>query len=429
MVLSGLHSLTAIMKHAEKRANLWYALLTVPPDVRPIIGKLRFVQSTQTANKAEASLRIALLVAGWRDEIAKARGSVPDPKATFWENMRRDFINAPDEGTQLAIEDAAEAAARRIADPAEASLTYRIATGQAPELIALAPLVTDWKGSLRLAQKTIDQQHRDVMKMADHFVHLAALSPQKVKAWTDKLIAEGATASTMTRMMNGCRSLWRYLQDSGTLAVDAPDPFIGSFRLAKKTAKRNTVERKAFMPKELAQVHRKAVQGGDIALARLIALGAYTGARIEELCSLTIEHCARGVFTITDAKTDAGVRQVPIHPLLVPMVATMKKESTDDYLVPSTAAGKYGVRSDPLSKRFGRLKESLGFGPGHVFHSIRKTVATQFEQSGVKEGIAADVLGHEKQTLSYGLYSSGSSLKQKLEAVSKVVYPGTLGAP
>ena len=46
-----------------------------------------------------------------------------------------------------------------------------------------------------------------------------------------------------------------------------------------------------------------------------------------------------------------------------------------------------------------------------------------------REGIAAGVLGHEKQTLSYGLYSSGSSLKQKLEVVSKVAYPGSLSAP
>ena len=413
------------MKHAEKRANLWYALLTVPPDVRASIGKLRFVKSTETADKAEASLRIALLIAGWRKEIAKARGTMPDPKATFWENLRREHSNA-DEGTQLAIEDVAEAEAGKIADPAEASLTYRIATGQATPL---APLVDAWKGSLRLAQKTIDQQHRDVVKMADHFRILEGLQAQRVKAWTDKLITEGATASTLTRLMNGCRSLWRYLQDSGTLPVDAPDPFIGSFRLAKKTAKRNTIDRKAFTAKELAQVHRKALEGEDITLARLIALGAYTGARIEELCSLTTEHCTRGVFTITDSKTEAGVRQVPIHPALVPMVAAMKKEAgaaSSVYLIPSTAAGQYGVRSDPLSKRFGRLKESMGFGPGHVFHSIRKTVATMLEQAGVAEGTAADILGHEKKTLSYGLYSSGTSMKQKLEALSKVSYPGTL---
>ena len=71
----------------------------------------------------------------------------------------------------------------------------------------------------------------------------------------------------------------------------------------------------------------------------------------------------------------------------------------------------------------------MGFGPGHVFHLIRKTVATMLEQAGVAEGTAADILGHEKKTLSYGLYSSGTSMKQKLEALSKVAYGGSLGAP
>ena len=39
------------------------------------------------------------------------------------------------------------------------------------------------------------------------------------------------------------------------------------------------------------------------------------------------------------------------------------------------------------------------------------------------EGIAADILGHEKKTLSYGLYSSGSSTQRKIEAIEKVAYP------
>ena len=84
---------------------------------------------------------------------------------------------------------------------------------------------------------------------------------------------------------------------------------------------------------------------------------------------------------------------------------------------------------NPLSKRFGHLKTALNFGPCHVFHSIRKTVATQFEQAGVVEGVAADVLGHEKKTLSYGLYSAGSSMKDKLKAVSKVTYLAPLDKP
>jgi integrase len=161
----------------------------------------------------------------------------------------------------------------------------------------------------------------------------------------------------------------------------------------------------------------------------VVALGAFTGARIEEICSLNVKNCADGIFKIVDSKTEAGIRQVPIHPALVTLVAKMVKESTDGYLVPSTAAGQYGVRSDPYSKRFGRMKAVMGFGAGHVFHSIRKTVATLLEQAEVKESIAADILGHEKKTMTFGLYSDGSSMAQKREALALVVYPGELGMP
>ena len=415
------------MNHIEKRANVFYAVLTVPPDVRESIGKLRFVQSTKTGIKPEAITRASVLVAGWKAQITKHRGKLPDPKATFWESLRHDYINAQSEAAQFAIEDVAEAESQKIADPSEALRLWKFATDKSGTL--LAPLVTAWKGSLRLAEKTIDQQHRDVRKMAEHFISLEALTPQAVKAWTDKLIGGGATASTLERLTNGCRSFWRYVQDSGTLPVDAADPFVGSFRLATKRAKRNTVDRQAFMPEELSRVYERAARGGDSALADLIALGAYTGARIEELCSLTLETSRDGVFIINDSKTDAGLRGVPVHPRLVRVVKRLLEASTDGFLIPSTSQSKYGVRSDPLSKRFGRLKESMGFGPGHVFHSIRKTAATLLEQAGVPEGVAADILGHEKQTLSYGLYSTGSSTKDKLKAISKVAYPGPLDRP
>mgnify|MGYP001489334027 FL=1 len=43
--------------------------------------------------------------------------------------------------------------------------------------------------------------------------------------------------------------------------------------------------------------------------------------------------------------------------------------------------------------------------------------ATVFEQAGVPEGITADIVGHEKQTMTYGLYSGGTSVKQRKEAI------------
>ena len=58
-----------------------------------------------------------------------------------------------------------------------------------------------------------------------------------------------------------------------------------------------------------------------------------------------------------------------------------------------------------------------------MFHSLRRTVATLLEDAGVPEGVAADILVHEKKTLSYGLYRSGSSMQRKIEAIVKVAYP------
>ena len=438
------------MKHTEKRANLFYAVLTVPHDVRHIVGKLRYIQSTRTGNRSEAALRAANLVAGWKLEIEAARGTLTDPRDTFWHDIRREHAKAlqadeadeGEEGGTLAIEvqDVIRAAAGKITDPEEASFMYRTAIGRLPALpplpplptppktTSLAPLVVAWKASLRMAQKTIDQQHRDIVKMAEHFQTLEALTPQKIKAWTDGLMARGTTASSFERLGNGCRSFWLYLQQSGTVTMIEPDPFVGPFRLAQRTAVSNKVEREAFTPDDLAKVYTAAVDQGDQPLADLIALGAYTGGRIEELCNLTKETAKDGFFHM-GTKTEASLRDCPIHPAVVPLVARMLEASKDGYLVPSTADNQYATRSKPLSQRFGRLKKALGFGPKHVFHSTRHTLVTLMHQAGVRPEVIADVAGHEKGNFTLDTYGSGSSMAQKLKAISKVAYPAPLNRP
>ena len=64
----------------------------------------------------------------------------------------------------------------------------------------------------------------------------------------------------------------------------------------------------------------------------------------------------------------------------------------------------------------------MGFGPEHVFHSIRKTVITIFENAGCPEGVVADIVGHAKKTITFGLYSGGNSMSRKKEALDKLRY-------
>ena len=76
-----------------------------------------------------------------------------------------------------------------------------------------------------------------------------------------------------------------------------------------------------------------------------------------------------------------------------------------------------------MTTRFGRLKTKLGYDKRFVFHSIRKTVVTILENAGAAEGVVADIVGHKKNTMTYGLYSGGASLETKRAAIEKLSYP------
>ena len=108
--------------------------------------------------------------------------------------------------------------------------------------------------------------------------------------------------------------------------------------------------------------------------------------------------------------------------MIMELVKKRVQNSTaqDSFLFPELSTNRQGLRTDGLGKRFGRLKDSLGFGPKLVFHSIRKSFTTFMEQAEVPEGVTADIVGHEKQTITYGLYSGGTSNQQKLDAILKL---------
>ena len=60
-----------------------------------------------------------------------------------------------------------------------------------------------------------------------------------------------------------------------------------------------------------------------------------------------------------------------------------------------------------------------------------KTVVTFLENAGVLENVSADIVGHEKPRITYGLYSGGASLEVKRAALERPRYAVavTLGVP
>jgi len=205
---------------------------------------------------------------------------------------------------------------------------------------------------------------------------------------------------------------------------DKVNPFLGHDIPQGGGAETAGKDREIYTKADTLKLQRAALDNDDQPLADLIALGWYTGARIEELCRLTTDSVITvdGVqcLDFPKSKSKASKRVVPIHPSLLAAVDRLCKDSTDTFLIPAESADKYGKRSHAISKAFGRLRTAAGFSKLHVFHSFRHTVVTELIRADVPDSLAKELVGHETGSVTHDVYSKGASTKQKLDAISKL---------
>ena len=421
--------------YLQKRVNRWYAVLEIPKSVRPYFGKPRFIQSLKTESLTLAKLRVMKVVAAWKNEIAAAKGEPVDdeqwptihyirgrqrkiiPPASQFHMLRNAKTDEEREAILISIEESADHIGGS-SDP-EARRYYAIAIGQ---LVTFTEHLDEWLSTSRATAKTQDMQRSDVKRFASEFQMVQDVARPEVRRWITKLMNDdGLAPKTVHRILSALRGYWRYLQ-SIDVAGEDHEPFskLDVARQNERTAPRSA--RQPFKPEDVAKLLNAAIDRDDDQLADLIRLGMWTGCRIEELCALKVEQVKDDYFSIGNAKTEAGWRDVPIHRELAQTMARLIEDSNDGYVLSGLTVNKYRVRSNGVGKRFGRLKTELGFGKQHVFHSIRKTVVTILENAGVPENVVADIVGHEKTTMTYGLYSGGLSLDVKRDALDKLAY-------
>lgn len=277
-----------------------------------------------------------------------------------------------------------------------------------------------------VALKTVNQQESKLLNLSEHLQTTGTkLDFDSVSAWLQGMIL---SSKTKQQYLLAGSQLWQWAMQHEPQWRQTfkghVNPFEKHTLPTLKGKAKLDAKRKAFTIEEVGTLYNAAKEQNIGALSDLILLGAYTGARIEELCQLRKEHLITvdGVemFDIVDSKTVAGIRQVPVHPKLTALVDRLAKASTDGYLVPTDSNNKYGIRSDALSKAFGRLKTTMGFDRTRVFHSVRATVITSLVRADVADRLIKELVGHETGTVTFDVYSDGSSPKQKLKAISKL---------
>ena len=417
--------------YIEKRRRVWYAVLDVPADVEKRVGKRRLVQSLKTESKTEAERLVLPVIGRWKNEFDALRSGVAKNiealamvHAQTIKDAEADYVEDADYH-QLAdiYEELAQDEAQRIAekDPVQAELYYELAKGRT---FPFGQEIDGWLATRELEPKTVDMYRSALRKVKEAFPYTHQIDQRMVRKWVEQMqVHDGLSRSTVSRYVSCAKGYWEYLYNQGFVDTDI-NPFADVLPNVKQKMKGNRAEkRKPFRPTQIVELLAAARKKNDLQLSNVIELAMWTGCRIEELCSMRVADVETDRLCIRDAKSEAGIRDVPIHPKLANSIRNMIKSSDDGYVISGLTFNTYGHRSNAVGKRFGTMKTGLGYGEDYVFHSIRKTVATQLENAGVPEGVSADILGHKKGTITYGLYSGGSGFERMQEAIGKLEYP------
>ena len=409
-------------KHLIQRNFTWYARLGIPIDVRPKLGRKReFIQSLKTKDQSVAIIKAKPLIAEWQNAIHIARGN-PSAIETTAIRLRNDTESHSRINPETGMSDAdyyAEEIGEALDVGFEQETFYDYYTGRkgTPFNFFVEEFLTysyENATTARDAKRNIElfTAHCPTVEDANHL---------SVMRWVQN---ETRSKATVGKCKNYLNKYWRYLQRISVVSNDT-NPFT-NVELPKSLRKKE--DREPFTDDEIQFVHTKIKENDQPELEAAFLIAIYTGARISEIVSLTtddikdIDHIS--CFVIRESKTKAGIRTIPIHDNLKKLISKLCAVSNDNYLISNikTTSGKKG-KTDFLTKRFMRIIRNQCHLPAtKVFHSLRNTVSTKLEAAGVPENIAADIVGHNKRTMTYGLYSGGTSTQQKYDAIKKISY-------
>lgn len=256
---------------------------------------------------------------------------------------------------------------------------------------------------------------------------------EKVPTWQELLKVyggrpRGLSDATVNRHLATLQTLWTWGQQRDH--CEGNNPFAGFHRRLKDG--RNVKGYQAWEPDELRRLFDPPPRRSDVTEVMLVAM--FTGMRLDEIASLTCGQIMReGKVTflqVLDAKTEAGVRRVPLHPQLGWLAGRSAGKPAERVWPDFNPEGPGKKAGADAGKEFSRFKLAKGFDSRRkAFHSFRKNFVGQMEERGVPENEVAQLVGHEKG-FTFKKYGKTVSLARMAKIVAKIEYPGVaLPAP
>jgi integrase len=275
---------------------------------------------------------------------------------------------------------------------------YKAATGQLHILKHWLPL---WLGSMP-HQKQKRNYQRAANVLLQQFKFAEDVNWEKADNFLNRIGAkEGVRKQTVKKWLSSYVSFWKFMgfKPPQRAVWKDHDDIPGSSK----------VEKEPWTPEEVVLLHdtlRKRNDRTSVWLADAVWIAAHTGARADAIAKLQYD-AEKQTILFPALKKETHHRVIPAHPeIRTNLTAWMinKKATTT------------------ISVRFSEFKTELGYGNQKDFHSFRRTFTTEMENLLVPENICADIVGHKKKTMSYGIYSGGSRLETMRTHLFKLDY-------
>lgn len=241
------------------------------------------------------------------------------------------------------------------------------------------------------------------------------------------------SAKTAANRITPLKVMWDFAIKKHIL--EGPNPWQGATAGLKRKAGKQPVTLRPYTASELirlfeADPNKAKRWAWGPAIRDMMRLSLFTGARQNELASLTVGRILNrdgaegplwGIQVTNDvAKTRNAVRRIPLHPLVQPIIARRLSETDasnpDALLFPDCKPGGPGMKHGYyFAKRFPDFRKAvLGDASNDVvdFHSFRRSFITYFELANANGAAACTeimrdrLVGHESKSMAGNTYAA-----------------------
>lgn len=413
--------------YLKKHHNTWQVVVNVPPKLRKLAGVTRFKKSLGTSNLTEANRLKHSYVAEFKRQIEVMKKGAPDPDAALyrdageWRGALKQTSNATQEQDGREFNERDELLsiikdqARQIEELRGPTVALRFLKAASGEGTFIKDHYPTWVSESDVAGQT-RSQHTSTLKRflewAGEFATIEETDRVKAGEYVGHLLASsGLSRRTVKRHLSSLSQLWEWLNSRGL----AGENVWLRHKLGKKTKATTRIGLTDELVLKLLN-GRSRSKKFDQLLADLLRLALLTGARLDELCAVKRSEVHKREdgywITVSDGKTDAAVRDIPLHEAATPIIERRLKDK-DEYLFAGLIpGGPDDKRSWYVSKAYSRFRGQVGVdGKWQDFHALRNTFISMMEGLEIPESTVKLIVGHKRVSMTYGHYSKGKRVE------------------